>query len=66
MVSRIPGLGAYKLLSVLAALIPLNKEMLFTPVSFALWKLLTSLYWPLWFEALPLSHMGIKNLRPLD
>lgn len=32
-------------------------------MSFALWKLLTSLYWPLWFEALPLSQMSVKNLR---
>lgn len=39
----------------------LNKQMIFAP---AWWKLLTSLYWPLWFEALPLSQRGIKNSRP--
>lgn len=59
---RILGLGGCKLLIDLPVLIPLNQQMLFTSVSLALWKLLTSLSWPMWFESLPLSHMGIKIL----
>jgi len=61
---RVLGLGGCKLPSILTVFIPLNKYTLFTPVSSALWKLLTSLHWSLRFEALPLSQTGIKNLRP--